>query len=244
MAAMEKSAARRGLIIVGIALILVVGLVGIVPRVRENARQEQCVANLQRLAEAIKMYEDDYDAIMPWSGGWGGMCWPVNWLDLMDPYFKQTLRYGWRMTPDEWDALYSCPSAPKAVRTSRPRRTYGYNRYLGKLMHARDPLTVVPPKVKYPETTIRITETVCPHPNAKKGSVESRFEGTFAPVPDWKAAGLSGPLCAPGWHDGKNNVLWVDGHVSTMTKEEVMLTDSNPDPNVWARLAPKPVSAE
>ena len=94
MAAMEKSAARRGLIIVGIALILVVGLVGIVPRVRENARQEQCVANLQRLAEAIKMYEDDYDATMPWSGGWGGTQWPVNWLDLMDPYFKQNYAYG------------------------------------------------------------------------------------------------------------------------------------------------------
>lgn len=162
----------------------------------------------------------------------------VNWLDLMDPYFKQNYAYGWGLEEEGWDALYSCPSAPRAIRSSRPRRTYGYNRYLAKMTRAGNPLIIVPQKVKYPATTLRVTES--PYPKAKPKSVESRFEGTFAPVPDWKAAGLTTPSYAPGWHNGRNNVLWVDGHVSTMAKEDVMLSDSNPDPNVWARLSPKP----
>ena len=108
------------------------------------------------------------------------------------------------------------------------------------MKRARNPLIVQPVKVEYPAATLRMTETCRPEPNTYLDVLDSRIEGTFAPVPDWKAAGLSGPLYAPGWHRGRNNVLWVDGHASTMTKEEVMLTDSNPDPNVWARLSPKP----
>lgn len=239
---MRRQSGMSCLEVLGIAIVLVAGLMGILPRMREKARQEKCIANLQSIAEAIKFYEDDYDAIMPWgSGGRYGAPGPCNWSDLAEVYVKAVWDDG-SNTEDGMNDLLNCPSARQASVTIGQGRTYGYNPYLGKLRRAGKAPAVVPPEVEYPATTMRITETLCPHPMATMKGVEGPFAGTFAPVPDWKAAGLSGPVLAPGWHHGRNNVLWVDGHVSTMTKEQVMLKDSNPDPNVWARLSPKPLS--
>lgn len=217
-------------VIYPLLVMLVPGSLPIFDYPREKAQERKCMANLRMIGRAIALYEDDYESIMPWGSG------SKNWSDLAKDYVKAVWDNGSNYE-EGMDTLLDCPSVPHP---NDQLTTYGYNRYLGKMKRAQNPLIVLPVKVKYPALTIRITETLRPQPNAFPEILDSRIEGTFAPVPDWKAAGLSGPLYTPGWHNGRNNVLWVDGHVSTMTKEEVMLSDSNSDPNVWARLSPKP----
>jgi prepilin-type processing-associated H-X9-DG protein len=223
-----------------IAAVVVASLVTpILQRTRCNADMELCASHLRTIAKAIAMYEDDYDAIMPWALDTNSWSWTV----LAYPYLRPLVEaYHGDMSVDLFE-LTTCPSTPIEIFTIGPYSTYGYNSYLGKMKQAH-PLAVAPVKVKYPALTLRITETCTYDPEVSPGSAGESAKGTFAPVPDWKAAGLSKPLYAPGWHGGKNNVLWVDGHVSTMTKEEVMRTDSNPDPNVWARLSPKPKATD
>lgn len=72
---MERSAARRGLTDLAIALVLIAGLMGILPHMREKALEEKCIANLRLIGEAVQMYEEDYEVIMPWSGGWESIGW-------------------------------------------------------------------------------------------------------------------------------------------------------------------------
>ena len=241
---MGRSTIKLGLVVLGITVVVMPVLFNFFAHAREKAQERKCIANLHSIAEAIKMYEEDYDAIMPWgSGGRSEEHWATGtctWSDLAEDYVKAVWDNGSNYE-DGMSVLLNCPSAPYP---SDQRKTYGYNRYLGNMKRARNPLTVLPVTIRYPALTIRVTETCRPEPNAFPDILDSHIEGTFAPVPDWKAAGLSGPVLAPGWHHGRNNVLWVDGHVSTMSKEEVMLTDSSPDPNVWARLSPKPQSAK
>lgn len=241
---MRSGSFKRIVVGVGIGFVLLWGFSHFYAYAREKAQQRECMANLRLISRAIQLYEEDYETTMPWgSGGRGEPTGAYSWLDLLDPYMHLIVHMQCSHGEQEQDealkmeAVVDCPSAP--CPHEQPI-TYGYNRYIGKSKQAQNPLIVLPVKIKYPALTIRITETLRPQPNAFPEILDSRIEGTFAPVPDWKAAGLSGPLYAPGWHNGKNNVLWVDGHVSTMTKEEVMLTDRNPDPNVWARLSPKP----
>ena len=84
---------RRRVVAVGIGVALGAGLFGMAPRIRENSRQERCIDNLRQIGQAIKLYEEDYDAIMPWAGGWDRIR-SVSWLDLVDPYIKQIGPYG------------------------------------------------------------------------------------------------------------------------------------------------------
>ncbi|GEM_PF-5085319 len=43
-------------------------------------------------------------------------------------------------------------------------------------------------------------------------------------------------------HSGRGNILWIDGHVSSMTQEQYNMRDDGPyDGNIWLRLeGPKP----
>jgi prepilin-type processing-associated H-X9-DG protein len=59
--------------------------------------------------------------------------------------------------------------------------------------------------VKYASATLRITESV----------FEANGEGSWQAVTPEATPGAA-PLLAPGWHNDKNCVLWVDGHVTVM----------------------------
>ncbi|MCX6377501.1 MAG: hypothetical protein NTU88_15945, partial [Armatimonadetes bacterium] len=102
--------------------------------------------------------------------------------------------------------------------------------------------------VKYPSLTLRVTETANylwdPHQPLPAGERDYGYVGGswYCPLPDGSQKGYSFTLTAPGWHDGMNDVLWVDGHVSSIPWERVLYTDNwqgTTDPNVWCRLSPK-----
>ena len=222
------------LVVIAIIIILAAILFPVFAGAREKAQQAKCINNLKQISTAIAMYEDDYDNIMPFSiyvmpNGTGAYAAGYMWKDLMEPYVKQLKGGQYYGLYEEYEGeLMKCPSAPIEEFTTAIQvgRTYGYNFYLWPTKSTMD--------VKYPGSTLRITECCMydpDNPNAVKvgGSMQ-------APTP----APIGGQLWAPGWHNGMNIVLWVDGHVGAATRQRVMLSDTDSDPNVWCRLSPKP----
>ena len=219
------------LVVIAIIIILAAILFPVFARAREKAQQSRCVNNLKQMGTAISMYEDDYDAPMPWAvRGWMA---GYLWKDLMDPYLKQLK--GVAGSVEREGELYRCPSAPveEAVDQVRAGRNYGYNPYLQA--------TTGMNAVKFPGSTLRITECDGKDPD---GDPKLPMMGGSAIMPLPSGAGAEGAgfyRYAPGWHNGFNDCLWFDGHVSSIPRQRVMLTDRNPgDMNVWGRLAPKP----
>lgn len=225
------------LVVITIIIILAAILFPVFARAREKAQQTKCMNNMKQMGSAIALYEDDYDNPMPFNvmcnniraDGFTLFSWEYQyfWKDLMEPYVKQLKNGQYAGQLEEWEGeLYKCPSAPieEFTLAYTAMRTYGYNGYFNK--------SVTYANFKFPSSTLRITEgcTYDPDdPNAIKNG-----GSWWAPMP-----GLGG-VRAPGWHNGMNNVLWGDGHVSSVPRERVMLRDNNANYNVWCRLSPKP----
>ena len=229
------------LVVIAIIIILAAILFPVFAKAREKAQQSKCINNLKQMGAAIAMYEDDYDTIMPWFVT-PAEVYGYSWKDLMNPYLKQ-LKGGRVAGYDEAEGeVFKCPSAPVEQMTIdwRAGRNYGYNSYLRN--------TVSTTQVKFPGSTLRITETDGKDPDGPPDDPDPGGSWTM-PIPDDVTGTGAGEFAryAPGWHNGMNNCLWVDGHVSSMTRQRVMMTDNNRDSsgrvgNVWARLAPKPAA--
>ena len=87
-------------------------------------------------------------------------------------------------------------------------------------------------QVRYPSATVRIAESCFPQAG---GSL-------IAPLPSNYSDTNPMGHHFPEWHSGKGNVLWIDGHVSAMTRAQYNMTDaSGSSSNVWLLLTgPKP----
>ncbi len=244
------------LVVIAIIIILAAILFPIFAKAREKAQQTRCLNNLKQMSTACEMYEDDYEGgILPVSigngaigqegqGSSGAIYWGYMWGDLLDPYLKQlqkNQKFG--STSGKVGEIYICPSAPtesaSGGTTWQMGKNYGYNPYLSKDITAS--------LVKYPSLTLRVTEVgdyVFDCHDPKVDDPQYKGGSWYAPLP-FKGKKIKGYLLylqAPGWHNGYNDVLWVDGHVSSITWERVVMTDAwqgTTDPNVWCRLAPK-----
>lgn len=238
------------LVVIAIIIILAAILFPIFAKAREKAQQTRCINNLKQIGVAIEMYEDDYEGgIMPISikvvtpgqeatqGSWGSF-----WQDLANPYLKQLKKGSSGGQAAGQGEVFQCPSAPKEDASQGTQwqmgKDYGYNPYLRN--------TITQALVKSPSLTLRLTEVGdyrlgdC-HNTALE---DAGYAGGswYAPVPNGALVGYTLNLQAPGWHNGYNDCLWFDGHVSSITWERVMYTDNyngTTDPNVWCRLAPK-----
>jgi len=242
------------LVVIAIIIILAAVLFPVFVRAREKAQQVRCINNYKQWAAAIELYEDDYEgAILPASvvaapgTENANSAWSSYWSTLLDPYVKQLGkgRGGVKATGGQnfgQGELLRCPSSPGETMSGgnawQAGKSYGYNPYLQK--------NVTTSMVKYPALTLRLTETA-EYNNPRwmwTPGVDPKYKGGswYAPLPDGTQQGYRLALTAPGWHNGMGNVLWVDGHVSTLTWQRIMWTDrwnGTTDPNTWCRLEPK-----
>jgi len=219
------------LVVIAIIIILAAILFPVFAKAKERANQTTCANNLKQLGIAAEMYQSDWDDVLvPWGAPFAYTP-PGHWPSLLDPYLRQISQT--ILTGSSLGKVYRCPSAAEdEVAAWSAERSYGMNIYCGGWYPGTRPedRVVVPlSKVRYPASTVRIAETSWP--TAGTGTF-------FAPTP--------GPpldyLTIPGRHNGMNNVLWIDGHVSAMTNEKYLLRDNGPsNGNVWCRLeGPKP----
>lgn len=218
------------LVVMGIISILAAFLFPVFAHAKQKARQTKCINNLKQLAAAIELYETDYDGMaMPVRrtshAEWGHM-----WQDLVNPYIRQLKGIGGRNINEQGE-IFLCPAAPlgSAIYDYKAAKTYGYNFYINCNVHIES--------IEVPADTLRITE--CSDQDPDDPYAVYGGGSWYAPMPDVSRFHGQFDIYAPGWHDGKNIVLWVDGHAAAMARKEVMKADDYPDPNVWCRLSPK-----
>jgi prepilin-type N-terminal cleavage/methylation domain-containing protein/prepilin-type processing-associated H-X9-DG protein len=197
------------LVVIAIIAILAAILFPVFARAREAARATTCRSNLKQIGTAASMYEQDYDetclpAFVGPAQTYGG-----QWPDLIDPYLKN-LGNAVGTAYNFEGKVYMCPTAP-VISDKTVRRPYGYNFvYLG-----RSATMVSLAAVQAPASTLRVTEAW-------------RIDGTF-PAPGVGAILAYPPNNASAaniyprdWHSGTSNVLFVDGHVKAMKREQIM----------------------
>lgn len=225
------------LVVIAIILILAAILFPVFAKVRGKALQTACANNLKQLGIASELYQTAWgDVLVPYGMpfAWTGHMWP----ELLDPYLKQIS--GGRMTGNNLGKLFECGAARKEEEGNMGERSYGMNFECGGAMsqqaiNDQDPdlLKVISiSKVKYPSSTIRIGET----------RWTGQGGGTlFAARPEEYDGTL---LCRQFAirHNDVGQVLWIDGHVTTMTLPQYNQRDNGAEKGqVWIRLeGPKP----
>lgn len=199
------------LVVIAIIAILAAILFPVFARAREAARATTCRSNLKQLGTAAAMYEQDYDET----------CMPAFtrqlvgelWYDLSEPYVKNLGRTG--TTYNFNGKVFACPTAPIPVTDPvNLRRAYGYNwLYLG-----RGTVSVGLAAVQQPASTVRITES---WRIDASGTFVAPGIGSYLAYPPSQA--LSNTIYPRDWHNGTSTVVFMDGHVKSMKREQIMM---------------------
>jgi prepilin-type N-terminal cleavage/methylation domain-containing protein/prepilin-type processing-associated H-X9-DG protein len=214
------------LVVIAIIAILAAILFPVFAQAREAARKSTCQSNLKQLGTAITMYVQDYDELYPHvsvnaTGGAGSFFTYPNsystWLGMLQPYIKN-------------HGIGQCPSmAPvdmfNLAATANPKLNLGYS--YNKLLAWRSMASVV-----QPASIFLVTEGF-----GNYGVIGAQGGGWFdvnAPYGRNTSTGVVTPYtfgmgCAVygGFtnggsflydkiHGGKNNYLFVDGHVKSV----------------------------
>lgn len=213
--------------IIAVIFILLPVLACAVHRAREASEQQTCTENLKRLGVACEMYQADWDDVLVPFGA--PFSWGQMWPQLLDTYIREIP--GGKLNGSNLPPEYQCPSRPDTTAWAY-ERTYGINQQCGGWYSGGTPVVVPLKKVKYPQATIRIAEVSW---SAQGGSFFAARPTSYVP---------GDPSCwmFPDRHNGKGNVLWIDGHVSAMTTAQYNMRDSGAyNGQIWLRLeGPKP----
>jgi len=185
------------LVVIAIIAILAAMLLPALSRAREKARQASCISSLKQLGLAVHMYLQNYNEFFPATGNgfrWGNC---LHWANLI---------------PDNTLPSYGCPS------TKGRSISYGWN--YNQLGDAAEPTIgwIKMSQVSYPSGTLMIMDG---HWIPYTPPTTEYGDGVYW----WSEAhmryepGVYEGTMTPRGHDGFVNVLWVDGHVSSLRKE-------------------------
>lgn len=206
-------------IIFAVILALAPMLTATLKHTRAATEAVKCAENLKCIGVACEMYQQDYDDVLvPYGAPFAyGSMWP----ELLNRYAGTP---GAALSP-----IFKCPQPPPTTGWAY-ERSYGINILSGGWMQGGTPVVVPVKKITYPHATIRVAESAWP---MQGGSY-------FAPQP--KDYYDENSHHFPERHMGKGNVLWMDGHVSSMTRAQYNTRDAGAYyGQIWLRFeAPKP----
>ncbi len=246
------------LVVIAIIAILAAILFPVFQKVRENARNASCQSNLKQLGLAITQYVQDSDEIYPTGCDQN---WQTNWATTTYPYVKS---FGVYFCPDDGDhnmgpdpsdgGIYGTGISYAANGMLRYDNAWDVDGISGMSQTWMGRTTQSLAAVTRPADTVMVAEkhnTEVKAANAGKGGVSSShgpgdlFSGVnwwdswgAGEIPDGTRAAAAYPNGPNGSvssaHNGRSNILFVDGHVKSMIP---YLT--NPDPikqpasNMW-----------
>lgn len=215
------------LVVIGIIALLISILLPSLNRARQSAQRIQCMSNMRQVGLAIQMYAGNQK-------GWAPVpYWPYGGISRWYEFLQQTRDLTYTISETDPTVKISqvlfCPSMPRvSLSATVPDDTYrlknGFVSYGMSLQfdltYQNNVLTYGSVKlntVKHPSDVVMVAET------NKWGA---GYVGGYY-VYSFNSADPGGQLAWP-WHPrGGCNVLWADGHVTTVYA---------PDPNSPASL--------
>jgi prepilin-type processing-associated H-X9-DG protein/prepilin-type N-terminal cleavage/methylation domain-containing protein len=203
------------LVVIAIIAILAAMLLPALSAARERARTANCVSNLKSLGLASAMYSDDWKDCTQHSGSGQN----IRWMHLLNPYiptYKSETEYGILL------ASLSCPSDPDF------NLNYKNNPNVGKT-NGNDSPSFGLSNLIYTTATRLFTRGQINDPASKVYFTDVYHVGST----EGKALGLTdacylirSKFTAPR-HGSNCNILWADGHVSTVNKSELDVIEKN-----------------
>lgn len=201
-----------------IVIVIIAVLAGIsfplVRGMRERAESTHCVQNLRQIGIGLNAYIAENNGRFP--DGSADVSWAPdittsrNWYDAAaENMEREYLKFH---KGDPLPAAFGCPSGHgKAYEPAWPYTgDYAANFYLGHPNHKVMTMSAV----KQPSSTPFVQDTVR----------QNNFgEGIYAP-----GFSKTANTAFAARHRGSGNILWVDGHVSSLTHDEYMRFANDP----------------
>jgi prepilin-type N-terminal cleavage/methylation domain-containing protein/prepilin-type processing-associated H-X9-DG protein len=210
------------LIVIVIIAVLAAIMFPLAKGMREKAQSAKCVQNLKQIGIGLHAHISENSGRFP-DGGLdvsyaNGICWYDAAADNLGREFEFRQRSEWERLPDE----FGCPSghgkaylndiADKINGNGWPYTgDYAANWHLGN-----NPQTMTMAAIRQPSSTPYVQDTVCQNNFGSGIFVKGKSPR------NWRAKAKTSDPAFADRHGGSGNILWVDGHVSTMGYSEYM----------------------
>jgi prepilin-type processing-associated H-X9-DG protein len=240
-------------VVIAIIAILAAILFPVFAKARQRAQNATCQSNLRQLGQAALMYQDDNGymimpaLLVPFTDFAN---WEISsWYQRVNPYMRvlnQTSGFS-------IDERLTCPLAPKVDPSLR--RTYGYNLFYASTAPTSGYPTLrhrSPGAMSNPSSTIQFMEVwQFKEGNGASGVPTAAGRGSLFCYPPqaYPYAGdvsNGGYAYAPGFHSGRvatiierlrgqSNIVWFDGHVSSMVGRKIYYNTGTTVTDAWFR---------
>ena len=195
------------LVVIAIIAILAAMLLPALNKARDRARSSNCLANLRQIGQSLQFYTGQNNDFFPTADTYSGK--DRFWYTQLEIYLgKDIPQTDYRIHLP----VFLCPSRPDVnLGNSAPGNSpYSYNQYLGFYYYSGDKLVQVGSctpvkisKVKRPSVVIGVGDS--------KGTLSN----------DYYLDGMNGSKPLGQLHNGRPNVVHVDGHASSPIFREV-----------------------
>lgn len=201
------------LVSIAIIAILAAILFPVFAKAREKARQTSCASNLKQIGLAFMQYVQDYDETEPYNGPANQPTPPSTNNVAIDFDYP-----GWisnsLISYTKAQQLYRCPSREQGWKDPNNNNlpiSYGYNyeaMYFGA-GSVNGPVAPTLAGIGSPSTLIVMGD-------GDNSWLDVPFEQSYGYGGGWRFrdwAFFTGNTGQTGWHTGRNNFLYADGHV-------------------------------